>query len=230
MFERGPHVSFANCGLPYFVGGEIAEQDSLLVQTPDSLKARFNLDVRINTEVIRIDCPARRIRVRELETGCEYEETYDALILSTGASPLKPHIPGIECPNHFVVRDIPDVEKIMEWSKHCQGCRSVVVGGGYIGLEMAEQLHRHGFRGGSAAPGDDTPRPRNRCVLPHFSSPKLSGASSMPYGPPSGCSSSRIRSLIASRLVGALRRPIHQTPPNFNGAYAFRRTRRKARE
>jgi NADPH-dependent 2,4-dienoyl-CoA reductase/sulfur reductase-like enzyme len=126
MFERGPHVSFANCGLPYFVGGEIAEQDSLLVQTPDSLKARFNLDVRINTEVIRIDCPARRIRVRELETGCEYEETYDALILSTGASPLKPHIPGIECPNHFVVRDIPDVEKIMEWSKHCQGCRSVV--------------------------------------------------------------------------------------------------------
>jgi NADPH-dependent 2,4-dienoyl-CoA reductase/sulfur reductase-like enzyme len=89
MFERGPHVSFANCGLPYFVGGEIAEQDSLLVQTPDSLKARFNLDVRINTEVIRIDCPARGIRVRELETGREYEETYDALILSTGASTLE---------------------------------------------------------------------------------------------------------------------------------------------
>ena len=145
MFERGPHVSFANCGLPYFVGGEIAEQDSLLVQTPDSLKARFNLDVRINTEVIGIDCPARRIRVRELETSREYEETYDALILSTGASPLKPHIPGIERPNHFVVRDIPDVERIMEWSKHCQGCRSVVVGGGYIGLEMAEQLHHRGF-------------------------------------------------------------------------------------
>jgi NADPH-dependent 2,4-dienoyl-CoA reductase/sulfur reductase-like enzyme/rhodanese-related sulfurtransferase len=145
IFERGPDVSFANCGLPYFVGGEIAEQDSLLVQTPDSLKARFNLDVRIKTEVIRIDCAARCIRVRECETGREYEETYDALILSTGASPLKPPIPGIERPNHFVVRNIPDVEKIMAWSKDCQGCRSVVIGGGYIGLEMAEQLRHRGF-------------------------------------------------------------------------------------
>jgi NADPH-dependent 2,4-dienoyl-CoA reductase/sulfur reductase-like enzyme/rhodanese-related sulfurtransferase len=146
MFERGPHVSFANCGLPYFVGGEIAEQDSLLVQTPDTLKARFNLDVRIKTEVIRIDCAAQRIRVRECEAGREYEEAYDALILSTGASPLKPPIPGIERPNHFVVRNIPDVENIMEWSKGCPHCRAVVVGGGYIGLEMAEQLHHRGFQ------------------------------------------------------------------------------------
>jgi NADPH-dependent 2,4-dienoyl-CoA reductase/sulfur reductase-like enzyme len=117
IFERSPHVSFANCGLPYFVGGEIAEQDSLLVQTPESLKARFNLDARIKTEVIRIDRAARRIRVQECETGREYEEAYDALILSTGASPLKPPIPGIERSNHFVVRSIPDVEKIMAWSK-----------------------------------------------------------------------------------------------------------------
>jgi NADPH-dependent 2,4-dienoyl-CoA reductase/sulfur reductase-like enzyme/rhodanese-related sulfurtransferase len=145
MFERGPHVSFANCGLPYFVGGEIAEQDSLLVQTPESLKARFNLDVRINTEVIGIDRAARRIRVRELVTGREYEEPYDALILSTGASPLRPPIPGIERPNHFVVRNIPDVERIMAWSKDCQRCRAVVVGGGYVGLEMAEQLRHRGF-------------------------------------------------------------------------------------
>ena len=120
-------------------------KDSLLVQTPESLKARFNLDVRINTEVIRIDRAARRIRVRELETGREYEEAYDALILSTGASPLKPPIPGIERPNHFVVRNIPDVEQIMAWSKDCQRCRAVVVGGGYIGLEMAEQLRHRGF-------------------------------------------------------------------------------------
>lgn len=145
VFERGPYVSFANCGLPYFVGGEIAEQDSLLVQTPDSLKARFNLDVRINTEVIRLDRAVRRIRVREVDTGREYEEAYDALILSTGASPLKPPLPGIERPNHFVVRDIPDVERIMAWSKDCQRCRAVVVGGGYIGLEMAEQLRHRGF-------------------------------------------------------------------------------------
>lgn len=145
VFERGPHVSFANCGLPYFVGGEIAEPDSLLVQTPDSLKARFNLDVRIKTEVIRIDRAARRIRLHEVETGRKYEEAYDALILSTGASPLKPSLPGIERPNHFVVRDIPDVERIMAWSKDCQRCRAVVVGGGYIGLEMAEQLRHRGF-------------------------------------------------------------------------------------
>ncbi len=145
VFERGPYVSFANCGLPYFVGGEIAEQDSLLVQTPESLKARFNLDVRINTEVIRLDRAVRRIRVREVDTGREYEEAYDALILSTGASPLKPPLPGIECPNHFVVRSIPDVEHIMAWSKDCQRCRAVVVGGGYIGLEMAEQLRHRGF-------------------------------------------------------------------------------------
>lgn len=145
IFERGPHVSFANCGLPYFVGGEIAEQDSLLVQTPQSLKARFNLDIRINTEVIAIDRVARRVKVRELNTGTESEESYDALVLSTGASPLKPPIPGIDRPNHFTVRNIPDVEKIMAWSKDCQRCRAVVVGGGYIGLEMAEQLQRRGF-------------------------------------------------------------------------------------
>jgi NADPH-dependent 2,4-dienoyl-CoA reductase/sulfur reductase-like enzyme/rhodanese-related sulfurtransferase len=145
VFERGPHVSFANCGLPYFVGGEIAEQDSLLVQTPDSLKARFNLDVHVKTEVVRIDRAARHIRVRERDAGHEYEEAYDALILSTGAAPLKPPLPGIDRPNHFVVRDIPDVERIMAWSKDCRRCRAVVVGGGYIGLEMAEQLRHRGF-------------------------------------------------------------------------------------
>jgi NADPH-dependent 2,4-dienoyl-CoA reductase/sulfur reductase-like enzyme/rhodanese-related sulfurtransferase len=145
MIERGPHLSFANCGLPYFVGGEIAEQDTLLVQTPESLKARFNLDVRIKTEVLRIDREARRLRVRDLHIGREYEEGYDALVLSTGASPLKPPIPGIDHPHHFVVRNIPGVEKIMAWSKDCQRCRAVVVGGGYIGLEMAEQLRRRAF-------------------------------------------------------------------------------------
>ena len=92
MFERGPHVSFANCGLPYFVGGEIAEQDSLLVQTPARLKARFKLEVRINTEVIRIDRANQRIQVRESETGRENEAVYDAVILFTGASSLRPPI------------------------------------------------------------------------------------------------------------------------------------------
>jgi NADPH-dependent 2,4-dienoyl-CoA reductase/sulfur reductase-like enzyme/rhodanese-related sulfurtransferase len=145
LFERGPHVSFANCGLPYFVGGEIHERDELLLQTPESLKARFNLDVRVNAEVLKIDRLARRVHVRDLAQGREYDEAYDALILSTGAAPLRPPIPGIERPGHFTVRTIPDVEHILAWLPTGQAGRAVVVGGGYIGLEMAEQLHRRGL-------------------------------------------------------------------------------------
>jgi NADPH-dependent 2,4-dienoyl-CoA reductase/sulfur reductase-like enzyme/rhodanese-related sulfurtransferase len=144
VFERGPHASFANCGLPYFVGGEIVAPDDLLVQTPESLRARFNLDVRVNTEVTGIDRTARMVRVRERISGREYEQPYDALILSTGATPLLPPIPGIDREGHFAVRNIPDVERIKAWIKDCRACRAVVVGGGYIGLEMAEQLVRHG--------------------------------------------------------------------------------------
>jgi NADPH-dependent 2,4-dienoyl-CoA reductase/sulfur reductase-like enzyme/rhodanese-related sulfurtransferase len=142
VFERGPHVSFANCGLPYFVGGEIVEQDSLLLQTPETLRARFNLDVRVSTEVVAIDRAAQVVKVRELATAREYDQPYDALVLSTGASPLKPPIAGIDRPGHFTVRNIPDVERIAAWIKDCKACRAVVVGGGYIGLEMAEQLNR----------------------------------------------------------------------------------------
>jgi NADPH-dependent 2,4-dienoyl-CoA reductase/sulfur reductase-like enzyme/rhodanese-related sulfurtransferase len=145
VFERGPHVSFANCGLPYFVGGEIVAQDSLLLQTPATLRARFNLDVRVKTEVLSIDRTAQVVKVRELATGREYEQSYDSLILSTGASPLRPPIPGIERAGHFTVRNIPDVEHIMAWIKDCNACRAVVVGGGYIGLEMAEQLKHRGL-------------------------------------------------------------------------------------
>ena len=146
VFERGPHVSFANCGLPYFVGGEIVEPDSLLLQTPETLRTRFNLDVRVNTEVTSIDSKARTVKVRELATTREYDQPYHALVLSTGASPLKPPIPGIDRDGHFTVRNIPDVERIMAWIKGAEACRAVVVGGGYIGLEMAEQLKRRGLR------------------------------------------------------------------------------------
>ena len=112
VFERGPHASFANCGLPYFVGGEIVAPDTLLVQTPASLPARFNLDVRVNTEVTGIDRTARMVNVRERNSGREYVQPYDALILSTGASPLLPPLPGIERDGHFTVRNVPDVERI----------------------------------------------------------------------------------------------------------------------
>ncbi|MHC1765953.1 MAG: FAD-dependent oxidoreductase [Verrucomicrobiia bacterium] len=144
VFERGPHVSFANCGLPYFVGGEIEQPDALLLQTPQSLRSRFNLDVRVQTEVISLNPQGREVRVRELTTGREYVERYDALILSTGATPLIPRLPGIEREGHFTVRNIPDVERIMAWIRDCRACRAVVVGGGYIGMEMAEQLVRRG--------------------------------------------------------------------------------------
>ena len=143
LFERGPYVSFANCGLPYFVGGEIVKQESLLLQTPETLRARFNLDVRVKTEVVEIDRAAQTVKVRELLTGREYSQPYDALVISTGAAPIKPPIPGIERPGHFTVRAIPDVEQISAWIK--DGTRAVVVGGGYIGLEMAEQLRHRGL-------------------------------------------------------------------------------------
>lgn len=145
LFERGPHVSFANCGLPYHVGGEIKEHDDLLLQTPASLKARFNLDVRVRTEVLRIDRDRRMVTAREADNGGEYEEGYDDLILSPGAAPFLPPIPGIERPGHFAVRNVPDVDRILAWIESQQARRAVVAGGGYIGLEMAEQLKRRGL-------------------------------------------------------------------------------------
>jgi NADPH-dependent 2,4-dienoyl-CoA reductase/sulfur reductase-like enzyme/rhodanese-related sulfurtransferase len=145
VVERGPHVSFANCGLPYFVGGEIAGRDDLLVHTPESLRRRFNLDVRVRTEAVRIDRRRREVELYDVPSNTSVREPYDALLLSTGAVPLKPPIPGIDRPGHFTVRNVPDVEAIVTWINAQQARRAVVVGGGYIGLEMAEQLHRRGL-------------------------------------------------------------------------------------
>lgn len=145
VFERGPDVSFANCGLPYFVGGEIEERESLVVQTPASLHARFNLDVRPRHEVISVHPDRQEIIVRQLSTGETVTERYDSLILATGAAPLRPPIPGIERAGHFVVRNLGDADQIQDWLQDPKIRRAVVVGGGYIGLEMAEQLHRRGL-------------------------------------------------------------------------------------
>lgn len=144
LLERGPHVSFANCGLPYHLGGEIADEADLLVQTPESLHARFNLDVRVNSEVVAIDRAARTVAVRELANGREYALPYDALVLATGAAPLSPPIAGIQREGHFVVRNVPDIVRLKNWIGDSEAARAVVVGGGYVGLEMAEQLVRHG--------------------------------------------------------------------------------------
>lgn len=145
VFERGPHVSFANCGLPYYVGGEIAAEDDLLLQTPAALRARFELDVRVHTEVLSLDRARHTLRARDLTTGREYEEPYDALVLAPGAAPLRPPIPGIDRPGHFTVRNVPDAVAIKTWIREQAARRAVVVGGGYVGLEMAEQLVHAGL-------------------------------------------------------------------------------------
>ena len=144
LFERGPDVSFANCGLPYYVGGEIPERDKLLVTTPERLRSRFKLDVRTRSSVEAIDRAAKKIRVRDLASGREYEETYDKLILAPGAAPLRPPIPGIDLPGIFTLRNLQDVDRIK--ARLDQGVKqAVVVGAGFIGLELVENFVRRGI-------------------------------------------------------------------------------------
>ncbi len=145
IFERGRYVSFANCGLPYYIGGEIVEKNDLLVQTPEGLRSRFNLDVRVMSEVLEIDSTGKRILVLDRVSENKYWESYDDLILSTGSKPLMPPVPGIDLPGHFTVRGIPDVEAVNEWISKNNVRNAVVVGGGFIGLEMVEQLCNRNF-------------------------------------------------------------------------------------
>ena len=144
IFEKGPFVSFANCGLPYYVSGEIANRDSLLVQTPESLKARFNLDVRPFHEVISISPAERTVTVRH--DGQEFTESYDKLILSPGAKPFVPTIEGLaEAKNAYTLRNVPDLDEIMAaLDNHPK--EAVVIGAGFIGLEMAENLTKRGLQ------------------------------------------------------------------------------------
>src|SRR5262249_24043010 len=135
LFERGPDVSFANCGLPYYLGGEIADRDRLLVATPERLRTRFKLDMRVRTSVEAIDRSVKKVRVRDLASGREYEESYDKLILAPGAAPIRPPLPGIDLPGVFTLRNLQDMDRIQ--AKLDQGVRqAVVVGAGFIGLEL----------------------------------------------------------------------------------------------
>lgn len=138
IFEKGEYVSFANCGLPYHIGGTIDDRNKLLLQTPKSLKERYNLDTRVFTEVLSINKEEKTVTVRNLKTGEEYTETYDKLLLSPGAEPIKPPFEGIDSDKIFTLRNIPDMDKIVEQTKDKKGF--VVVGGGFIGLEIAENL------------------------------------------------------------------------------------------
>jgi len=146
IFDRGPFVSFANCGLPYFVGNVIADQRKLLVASSDLFRDRFNIAVHTRHEVTAIDRAARTIRVRDLEASAERDEAYDALVLSPGAAPIRPPLPGIDLPGIFAVRTIPDSVRIRTWIEERQPTRAVVVGGGFIGLEMAENLAHRGIQ------------------------------------------------------------------------------------
>jgi NADPH-dependent 2,4-dienoyl-CoA reductase/sulfur reductase-like enzyme/rhodanese-related sulfurtransferase len=144
LFERGPDVSFANCGLPYYVGGEIAERKKLLVTSPEMLRTRFRLDVRTQSSVEAIDRNARKVRVRDLASGQEYEESYDKLILAPGAAPLRPPIPGIDLPGIFTLRNLQDVDRIKD--RVDRGVKqAVVIGAGFIGLELVENFVKRGI-------------------------------------------------------------------------------------
>jgi NADPH-dependent 2,4-dienoyl-CoA reductase/sulfur reductase-like enzyme/rhodanese-related sulfurtransferase len=145
MFERGPYVSFANCGLPYYVGDVISDERELLVATPQLFRKRFNIEVRVQSDVRAIDREKREIEVQNLPTGELYSERYDALVLAPGASPVRPPLPGIDLPGIHTIRTIPDSRQIREWIIDREVKQAVVVGGGFIGLEMAENLTKRGI-------------------------------------------------------------------------------------
>lgn len=145
MFERGDYISFANCGLPYYIGGAIEDRDELLLQTPESFNSRFNVDVRVKNEVLSINKEAKTVEVKMVDSGEVYEESYDVLVLSPGSSPLKPPIPGIDRPNIFTLWNIHDVDKIKAFVDAHDHKSATVIGGGFIGIEMAENLHELGL-------------------------------------------------------------------------------------
>lgn len=145
ILERGEFVSFANCGLPYYIGGEIKDERDLTLQTPQSFKARFNIDVRVFNEAVKIDPQHKTVTVKDLETGEQYVESYDSLILSPGAAPIKPAVKGIDLPHVFTLRNIPDTLRIKDYIAVKTPEKAVVVGGGYIGVEMAENLKKSGL-------------------------------------------------------------------------------------
>ena len=145
MFEKGEYISFANCGLPYYVSGEIKEQSALTLQTPKSFNSRFNVDVRILSEVIGINPKDKTVTVKKVVDGTTYEETYDTLVLSMGADPIRPNIKGIDSSKVFTIRNIPDTLRLKEYVDYKKPKSAVVVGGGFIGIEIAENIRAVGI-------------------------------------------------------------------------------------
>ena len=146
LLERGEYISYANCGLPYHTGDVIKSRDALLLQTPEAMKKKFDVDVRVRNEVVSIDAAARRVTVNDLDNGHTYEESYDDLVISTGSSPLKPPIPGIDHHRIMTLWTVPDTDQIRQLIREKGARRAAVIGGGFIGLEMAENLHHAGLQ------------------------------------------------------------------------------------
>lgn len=145
MFERGSYISYANCGLPYHIGNVIKERESLLLQTPEAMNKKYNVDVRVDSEVIKIDKENKTVEVKKAKTGETYTENYDVLVISTGSTPLKPPIEGINSPGIFTLWTVPDTDNIKSFIKENNPKNAVVIGGGFIGLEVAENLHAAGI-------------------------------------------------------------------------------------
>lgn len=145
LFEKDEYVSYANCGLPYHIGGTIKERDELFLQTPEGFKSRFDIDVRIKSEVIAIDAERKAVTIKDLRNALEYEEVYDKLVISTGAKPIKPPISGIENGNIFSLRNVPDMDRIKSFVTGKNAESAVIVGAGFIGIEMAENLKEAGL-------------------------------------------------------------------------------------
>lgn len=146
LFERGEYISYANCGLPYYIGGTISERDRLFVQTVDGFINRFNIDIRVQSEVTAIDTENKTVTVNNLSTDYTYTESYDKLIVSTGAEPIRPPLKGIEDKRIFSLRNVPDMDKIKTYIDDNKPKTAVVIGGGFIGLEMVENLHDIGLK------------------------------------------------------------------------------------
>ncbi len=146
VFEKGPYPSFANCGLPHYIGDVISDEAKLLVATPELFRNRFNIEIRTEQEVLGINRGERKIEVKELRKGSVYQEAYDALVLSPGAVPARPPLPGVDLAGVFTLRTIPDSRAIRAWIQESQPRNAAVVGGGFIGLEMAENLARRGLK------------------------------------------------------------------------------------
>lgn len=146
LFERGDYISFANCGLPYYIGGVITDKSKLTLQTPQSFYERFRVDVRTGSEVVSIDPAAKQVTVRRASDGSTYQESYDKLLLSPGAEPLRPRQPGFDNARVFTLRSIPDTYAIKDFCDANKPRRAVIIGGGYIGIEVAENLHQLGIR------------------------------------------------------------------------------------